>query len=51
VAIDTGPKGVTLTAENIHAVVALAPDPNTNPLGTAFTLLLMQDQPVAGVTP
>jgi len=51
VAIDTGAKGVPLTAGDIYTAVALDPNPSSNPPGTAPTLLLTQDQPVAGVTP
>jgi hypothetical protein len=51
VAIDTGATGVPLTAGDIYTAVALDPNPSSNPPGTAFSLLLTQDQPVAGVTP
>lgn len=51
VAIDTGTAGVPLTAGDIYTAVALDPNPNSNPPGTEPTLLLTQDQPVAGVTP
>lgn len=51
VAIDTGATGVQLMAGNIYTAVALDPNPSTTPPGTAFSLLLIQDQPVAGVTP
>jgi len=51
VAIDTGAAGVPLTAGSIYTAVALDPNPSSNPPGTAPTLLLTQDQPVAGVTP
>jgi hypothetical protein len=51
VAIDTGATGVPLTAGNIYTAVALDPNPSSTPPGTAFSLLLTQDQPVAGVTP
>lgn len=51
VAIDTGAAGVPLTAGDIYTAVALDPNPSSNPPGTAPTLLLTQDQPVAGVTP
>lgn len=51
VAIDTGATGVPLTAGDIYTAVALDPNPSSNPPGTAPTLLLTQDQPVAGVTP
>lgn len=51
VAIDTGSAGVPLTAGDIYTAVALDPNPNSTPPGTSPTLLLTQDQPVAGVTP
>lgn len=51
VAIDTGATGVPLAAGNIYTAVALDPNPSTNPPGTAYSLLLTQDEPVAGVTP
>lgn len=51
VAIDTGTTGVPLSAGAIYTAVALDPNPASTPPGTAFTLLLTQDQPVAGVTP
>jgi hypothetical protein len=51
VAIDTGATGVPVTAGAIYTAVALDPNPTSNPPGTAFSLLLTQDQPVAGVTP
>ncbi len=51
VAIDTGASGVPLAAGNIYTAVALDPNPSSNPPGIAPTLLLTQDQPVAGVTP
>ena len=51
VAIDTGAAGVPLTAGDIYTAVALDPNPSSTPPGTAPTLLLTQDQPVAGVTP
>lgn len=51
VAIDTGAKGVPLSAGGIYTAVALDPNPSSNPPGTAPTLLLTQDQPVAGVPP
>jgi hypothetical protein len=49
VAIDTGSAGVTVPAGAIFTAVALDPNPNTS--GSTFSLLLTQDQPVAGVTP
>lgn len=51
VAIDTGTAGVSLAAGDIYTAVALDPNPSSNPPGTAFSLLLTQDQPVAGVVP
>lgn len=51
VAIDTGSTGVPLTAGDIYTAVALDPNPSSNPPGTAFSLLLTQDQPVDGVLP
>lgn len=51
VAIDTGATGVPVSAGAIYTAVALDPNPASNPPGTAFSLLLTQDQPVAGVTP
>lgn len=51
VAIDTGASGLQIPAGNIYTAVALDPNPSSNPPGTAPTLLLTQDQPVAGVTP
>ncbi len=51
VAIDTGATGVPLMAGNIYTAIALDPNPSSNPPGTAFSLLLTQDQPVAGVMP
>lgn len=51
VAIDTGASGVAVAAGSIYTAVALDPNPSSNPPSTAFTLLLTQDQPVAGVTP
>ncbi len=51
VAIDTGAAGVPVSAGSIYTAIALDPNPSTNPPGTAFSLLLTQDQPVAGVTP
>lgn len=51
VAIDTGAAGVSLAAGNIYTAVALDPNTNSNPPGTAFSLLLTQDQPLANVTP
>jgi hypothetical protein len=49
VAIDTGAAGVVIPAGAIFTAVALDPNPNTT--GSTFSLLLTQDQPVAGVTP
>lgn len=49
VAIDTGAKGVPLTAGNIYTAVALDP-PNLDTT-KPFSLLLTQDTPVPGVTP
>lgn len=49
VAIDTGAQGVTIAAGTIFTAVALNPDPNVT--GATFSLLLTQDEPVAGVTP
>ncbi|MDE3201906.1 MAG: DUF4397 domain-containing protein [Acidobacteriota bacterium] len=49
VAIDTGATGVQLASGSIYTAVALDPNPNSNPPGTAPTLLLTQDQPVPGV--
>ena len=51
VAIDTGATGVPLMAGNIYTAVALDPNPSSTPPGTAFSLLLTEDQPVPGVTP
>lgn len=51
VAIDTGATGVPVSAGAIYTAVALDPNPASNPPGTALSLLLTQDQPVAGVTP
>lgn len=51
VAIDTGATGVPLMAGDIYTAVALDPNPSSNPPGMAPTLLLTQDQPVAGVMP
>lgn len=51
VAIDTGATGVPLLAGDIYTAVALDPNPSSTPPGTAFSLLLTQDQPVPGVTP
>ncbi|MGC9159128.1 MAG: DUF4397 domain-containing protein [Terracidiphilus sp.] len=51
VAIDTGSTGVPLMAGDIYTAVALDPNPSSTPPGTAFSLLLTQDQPVQGVTP
>lgn len=51
VAIDTGATGVPLMAGNIYTAVALDPNPSSTPPGSAFSLLLAQDQPVQGVTP
>jgi len=51
VAIDTGATGVPLMAGDIYTAVALDPNPSSTPPGTAFSLLLTQDQPVQGVTP
>lgn len=49
VAIDSGSSGVTVPAGAIFTAVALDPNPNTS--GASFSLLLTQDQPIAGVTP
>ena len=49
VAIDTGATGVPVSAGSIYTAVALDPNPASNPPGTAFSLLLTQDQPVAAV--
>lgn len=51
VAIDTGSTGVPLMAGDIYTAVALDPNPSSTPPGTAFSLLLTQDEPVQGVTP